>query len=154
MTDLINKEGLKLPLVALRDMVVFPRVSTSLDVGRKESVAAVRSAAGNDRYLIMLMQKTPEVEMPLPEDLYTIGTVAKIEQMLQLPGGIIRILVKGVSRVRVSDIERNTGHLTGTAVDIEETHEIRWKKKRIAEISCIGSSIFFMRPNRDCRIRQ
>ena len=123
MTDLINKEGLKLPLVALRDMVVFPRVSTSLDVGRKESVAAVRSAAGNDRYLIMLMQKTPEVEMPLPEDLYTIGTVAKIEQMLQLPGGIIRILVKGVSRVRVSDIERNTGHLTGTAVDIEETHE-------------------------------
>lgn len=123
MTDLINKEGLKLPLVALRDMVVFPRVSTSLDVGRKESVAAVRSAAGNDRYLIMLMQKTPEVEMPQPEDLYTIGTVAKIEQMLQLPGGIIRILVKGVSRVRVSDIERNTGHLTGTAVDIEETHE-------------------------------
>lgn len=123
MTDLINKEGLKLPLVALRDMVVFPRVSTSLDVGRKESVAAVRSAAGNDRYLIMLMQKTPEVEMPQPEDLYTIGTVAKIEQMLRLPGGIIRILVKGVSRVRVSDIERNTGHLTGTAVDIEETHE-------------------------------
>lgn len=123
MTDLINKEGLKLPLVALRDMVVFPRVSTSLDVGRKESVAAVRSAAGNDRYLIMLMQKTPEVEMPQPEDLYTIGTVAKIEQMLQLPGGIIRILVKGVSRVRVSDIERNTGHLTGTAVDIEKTHE-------------------------------
>ena len=123
MTDLINKEGLKLPLVALRDMVVFPRVSTSLDVGRKESVAAVRSAAGNDRYLIMLMQKTPEVEMPQPEDLYTIGTVAKIEQMIQLPGGIIRILVKGVSRVRVSDIERNTGHLTGTAVDIEETHE-------------------------------
>ena len=47
MTDLINKEGLKLPLVALRDMVVFPRVSTSLDVGRKESVAAVRSAALN-----------------------------------------------------------------------------------------------------------
>ena len=99
-----NKPALNLPLVALKDIVIYPRMTVNLDIGRKESANAVRKAGRGDRYLVTAMQKDPSQELPGTDDLYTVGTVIKISQMLQLPGGLIRILAEGVSRVRILKI--------------------------------------------------
>ncbi len=122
MTDIeqTKTEQLRLPLVSLRDVVVYPHMTVNLDIGRSESVAAVRKAADSDRYLAMIMQKNPAVETPKAEDLYTIGTVVKIKQMLQLPGGIIRVLAEGVSRVEALAIEKEKGCLYATVKDVVE----------------------------------
>lgn len=119
--DAVHGETLRLPLVSLRDVVVFPHMTVNLDIGRKESVAAVRRAADSDRYLAMVMQKNPAVETPGAEDLYGIGTVVKVKQLLQLPGGIIRILAEGVSRVEALHIEKTEGCLFADVRDLEET---------------------------------
>lgn len=115
-----NIEQLRLPLVSLRDVVVYPHLTVNLDIGRKESVAAVRKAADNDRYLVMIMQKDPAVESPMPDDLYKIGTVVKIKQMLQLPGGIIRVLAEGISRVEALSVEKEKGCLFATVQDVPD----------------------------------
>ena len=114
-------EPLRLPVVALRDIVVFPHMTVNLDIGRKESVAAVRRAVDSDRYIAMVMQKDPSVEAPAPDDLYRVGTVVKIKQMLQLPGGVLRILAEGISRIDTADIVRTDGALSASVRDIHET---------------------------------
>lgn len=114
-------EPLRLPVVALRDIVVFPHMTVNLDIGRKESVAAVRRAVDSDRYIAMVMQKDPSVEVPAPDDLYRVGTVVKIKQMLQLPGGVLRILAEGISRIDTADIVRTDGALSASVRDIHET---------------------------------
>lgn len=114
-------EPLRLPVVALRDIVVFPHMTVNLDIGRKESVAAVRRAVDSDRYIAMVMQKDPSVEVPAPDDLYRVGTVVKIKQMLQLPGGVLRILAEGISRIDAADIARTDGALSASVRDIHET---------------------------------
>lgn len=113
-------EELTLPLVSLRDIVVYPHMTVNLDIGRVESVAAVRRASEGDRYLAMTMQKDPSVETPGPGDLYTIGTVVKIKQLLQLPGGILRILAEGISRVELLHVEKKEGALVATVKDVAE----------------------------------
>lgn len=113
-------EELTLPLVSLRDIVVYPHMTVNLDIGRPESVVAVRRASEGDRYLAMVMQKDPAVETPGPEDLYTVGTVVKMKQLLQLPGGILRILAEGISRVELLRVEKKEGALVATVRDVAE----------------------------------
>ena len=120
MNETNHTEPLILPLVALRDIVIYPHMTANLDIGRRESAASVRRSAEMDRYLVMAMQKDPMVEVPAPADLYDIGTVVKVKQMLQLPGGILRILAEGVSRVRLSQIGRKKGYLTAQVEDLTD----------------------------------
>lgn len=122
MSELENQhtEMLTLPVVPLRDVVVYPHMTVNLDIGRKESAAAVRRAVDADQYLAMFMQKDAETETPAPQDLYQTGTVVKIKQMLQLPGGIIRVLAEGISRVEAVSMERKDGILQAAVRDVEE----------------------------------
>lgn len=121
MTEISTEtNALNLPLVALRDLVIYPRMTVNLDIGRKESVAAVRAASKGDRYLVTAMQKNAADENPAPSDLYTIGTVIKINQMLQLPGGLIRILAEGISRVSLLDIQKGKQYMTADISDISD----------------------------------
>lgn len=117
----IPAEPLVLPVVALRDIVVYPHMTVNLDIGRKESVAAVRRAVDSDRYIAMVMQRDPAVEIPAAEDLYEVGTVVKIKQMLQLPGGVLRVLAEGISRIELSAIEKKSGYLVASVRDMVET---------------------------------
>lgn len=89
-----------IPLVPLRGMIVFPHAVTNLDIGRDSSVKAVEAAMAGDRNLIVVAQKDDETEHPELSDLYTMGTLVRIKQMLRLPGGLIRVLVTGLERVR------------------------------------------------------
>ena len=115
-----ENQPLNLPVVALRDIVIYPRMSVNLDIGRKESVEAVRFAGKGERYLVMAMQKDSRVEVPQEDDLYDVCTVVKVTQMLQLPGGLIRVLVEGVSRVKLLKVTRGDRFLSADVDDIEE----------------------------------
>lgn len=115
-----ENQPLNLPVVALRDIVIYPRMSVNLDIGRKESVEAVRFAGKGERYLVMAMQKDSRVEVPQEDDLYDVCTVVKVTQMLQMPGGLIRVLVEGVSRVKLLKVTRGDPFLSADVDDIEE----------------------------------
>lgn len=115
-----NPAPLTVPLVPLRDVVIYPHMVTSLDIGREGSVAAVRKAIKNDRYLAMIMQRDAAQNHPEREHLYQEGAVVKIKQLLQLPGGMVRILVEGISRIRLLALREEEGCLMADIEDVEE----------------------------------
>lgn len=119
-TDIGDAAVLTLPVVALRDIIVFPHMTVNLDIGRKESIEAVRAAGRSDRYLAMIMQRDGKVEVPQEEDFYSFGTVVKVKQMLQLPGGLIRIQAEGISRIRVHSVLRKENCLVSQVEDVPE----------------------------------
>ncbi|HHV65902.1 MAG TPA: endopeptidase La [Peptococcaceae bacterium] len=91
----------EIPVLPLRGILVFPYMVTYLDVGRERSIAAVEEAMLNDRQILLLSQKEMETDCPTAEDLYTVGTIAEIKQLLRLPGGTLRVLVEGICRGNV-----------------------------------------------------
>ncbi|WP_025640217.1 endopeptidase La [Schnuerera ultunensis] len=93
-----------IPLIPLRGMSVFPHMVIHFDVGREKSVNALEKAMIDDSLILLCTQKDAKVEDPSLEDFYHIGTIAKIKQMLKLPGGSIRVLVEGINRGRVVEL--------------------------------------------------
>ncbi len=111
----------ELPLLPLRDVVVFPYMVTPLLVGRPRSVAAVEAAMERDKFLCVIAQKEPETEEPVGDDLYEFGTVIKVLQIIRTPDETLKILVEGVARVRVEKVVLAEGFLE---VDISPAEEI------------------------------
>src|SRR5690349_19621023 len=95
----------ELPLLPLRDIVIYPFMIVPLFVSRERSIRAVDEALGENRMILLACQKDLDKEEPQQEDLYGVGTVAVIMRMLKLPDGRIRILVQGVSRAKVESID-------------------------------------------------
>ncbi|WP_147803473.1 endopeptidase La [Alkalicoccus halolimnae] len=110
----------KLPLLPLRGLLVYPTMVLHLDVGRKKSVSGLEQAMVEDNLIFLLTQKEVSTEEPEAGDLYTIGTVAKVKQMLKLPNGTIRVLVEGLDRGRVKNLEDGDKF---TSVEIESIQE-------------------------------
>jgi len=92
-----------LPLLAVRDVVVFPNMVLPLFVGRESSVLAIEAALAQDRLLFLATQKDQAIEAPEPDDIYSVGTVSLILRMLKLPDGRLKILVQGKARAAVQD---------------------------------------------------
>ncbi|MDQ5933984.1 MAG: ATP-dependent Lon protease, partial [Cyanobacteriota bacterium erpe_2018_sw_21hr_WHONDRS-SW48-000092_B_bin.40] len=110
------------PLIPLRDVVVFPQMVTPLFVSRPRSIAALEQALmRDDRLVVLVAQKEPETEDPKVEDLYQIGTLAEVMQMLKLPDGTVKVLVEGSMRVMLDVIEDAPDHFTAK---VEERSEI------------------------------
>ncbi|MBP5426392.1 MAG: endopeptidase La [Clostridiales bacterium] len=95
-----------LPLLPLRGLTVFPNMILHFDVGRKKSVQALEEAVINDQLIFLVTQKDAKNEDPGPEDIYKIGTISKVKQLLKLPGDTIRVLVEGVCRAHISKIKQ------------------------------------------------
>lgn len=112
-----ENNGLTLPLVPLRDIVVYPKMTVNLDIGRKDSADAVRLASRGDRYIVTALERQGD---PSGDDVYLTGTVVKISQMLQLPGGLVRVLAEGVSRVKILSYENDSRCLMAQVDDLEE----------------------------------
>ena len=109
-----------LPLLPLKDTVVFPYIIVPLSVGRDKSVQAVDQALAENRMILLVSQRNPEQEDPAVEDLHTLGTAAVIMRMLKLPDGRIRILVQGLARVRVEHVSQTEPFLQARIQKIEE----------------------------------
>ena len=98
MNEIKFRDSVAMPLLALRGVTVFPSMMLHFDVGRDKSKKALEAAMNRDQTIFLLTQKDMRVDDPREADLYRIGTVSKVKQMLKLPGGGIRVLVEGLSR--------------------------------------------------------
>src|ERR1041384_1976517 len=100
-----------LPVLPLRDIVIFPYMIVPLFVQRERSIRAVDQALAENRMIMLVAQRDLEKEEPTGTDLYNYGTAAAIMRMLKMPDGRIRILVQGLSRARVSHYEENLPYM-------------------------------------------
>ena len=112
-------ETLDLPVLPLRDVVVFPHMVIPLFVGRDKSMHALEQAMEADKRILLLAQKSAETDDPQAADLYQVGTLAQVLQLLKLPDGTIKVLVEGLSRVQVTHVDERDGALHGQAVEID-----------------------------------
>src|ERR687896_210247 len=94
--------GERLPVLPLRDLVIFPYVVTPLIVGRPATLAAVETALEEDRFIFLVAQRAAETEEPAAADLHRTGVVGRITQVARLPNGTARVLVEGIARARVT----------------------------------------------------
>ena len=99
-----------LPLLPLRDVVVYPHMVIPLFVGRQKSIEALESAMRADKQIVLVAQKSPDNDDPTPSDLYQVGTLATILQLLKLPDGTVKVLVEGGERVSIDSAEEEDGH--------------------------------------------
>lgn len=95
------KELKNMPLLPLRGVMVFPYMIIHLDVGREKSIAALEKAMVQDRLIMLSTQKDANTDKPEPDDIFKVGTVAEVKQLLKLPGGTIRVLVEGLYRAEI-----------------------------------------------------
>jgi ATP-dependent Lon protease len=129
-------ETLDLPVLPLRDVVVFPHMVIPLFVGRDKSMHALEQAMAADKRILLLAQKSAETDDPTAADLYQVGTLAQVLQLLKLPDGTIKVLVEGLSRVNVTQVTERDGALHGVGEEIasDESREPR-------EIEAIARSL-------------
>ena len=128
-----------LPVLPLRDVVVFPHMVIPLFVGRDKSIRALDIAMEGDKRILLVAQKSAETDDPGATDLHPIGTLAQVLQLLKLPDGTIKVLVEGLVRARVDGVREEDGALSGNAdvVDSAETREPR-------EVEAIARSLMSM----------
>ena len=128
-------ETLELPLLPLRDVVVFPHMVIPLFVGRPKSIKALETAMEGGKNILLLAQKSAAKDEPEPEDLYRIGCLANILQMLKLPDGTVKVLVEGTQRARVEAIEAQPSMFVATALPLAqgavEDHEIEAMRRAV-----------------------
>ena len=101
------KELKNMPLLPLRGVMVFPYMIIHLDVGREKSIAALEKAMVQDRLIMLSTQKEANTDKPEPDDIFKVGTVAEVKQLLKLPGGTIRVLVEGLYRAEIVEYISN-----------------------------------------------
>ena len=103
----------QLTMLPLRDVVVYPHMVIPLFVGREKSILALEEAMVQDKQILLVAQKTAAEDDPTPEDLYRVGTLATVLQMLKLPDGTVKVLVEGVERVTIQKIDESPGYFVG-----------------------------------------
>ncbi len=108
-----------LPLLPLRDVVVFPHMVIPLFVGRQKSIKALEIAMEAGKSILLVAQKSAANDEPKAEDLYTVGSIASILQMLKLPDGTVKVLVEGTQRALVADVEDERTHYNGEATPVQ-----------------------------------
>ena len=109
-----------LPVLPLRDIVVFPNMVAPLFVGREQSVNALNYVMAGDKKIFLLSQKNSKVDNPNKENLYSFGTIAKIIQLLKLPDGTLKVLVEGVQRAKATKINFNKDFITAFVSEINQ----------------------------------
>ncbi len=107
------------PLLPLRDVVVYPHMVIPLFVGRQKSILALEAAMEMEKEILLVAQREATVDDPEPEDLYKVGTLATILQMLKLPDGTVKILVEGHQRVAIEDMRERDGYYVGDVLPLE-----------------------------------
>jgi len=113
-----------LPMIPLRGLTIFPYMVIHFDIGREKSIRALEEAFMKNQLIFVTTQKDPELEDPSIDDVYKVGTITKVKQMLKLPGELIRILVEGISRAEIDKVTREDEFFEVEVVEKEEQAEI------------------------------
>jgi len=121
MKDVSNKESRRFPLLPLRDVIIFPHMVVPLFVGREKSIAALEEATEQDNELFLVTQKDASILNPEEKDIYTVGTVVNIIQMLRLPDNTFKVLIEGKYRAKINNFEvTERGHYAEVSKCIDE----------------------------------
>src|SRR3989304_5094547 len=129
-----NKLTRNVPIVAIRGSVVFPHTDTLLSFGRPKSISAVNSAFQEDRVVAIFTQKDPRTSDPSEEDLYKVGTIATITQMMSTDGEV-HALVRGQARISLKEILSHEPYLIGKVLEIPEEID------ESAEVKALGNEL-------------
>ena len=117
----VTKEPMQVvPMLPLRDVVVYPHMVIPLFVGREKSIQALEAAMADNKQIMLVAQKSAEVDEPSPDDINRIGTLSTILQLLKLPDGTIKVLVEGGTRAKVLELNENEGYFTTQISVIED----------------------------------
>lgn len=103
----------KHPLLPLRDIVVYPKMIVPLFVGREKSINALQQVTDDDNRIVLVTQKNPAIEVPSVDDVYEVGTLGNVLQLIKLPDGTIKVLIEGLERVRIDHMEDQGEFLAG-----------------------------------------
>jgi ATP-dependent Lon protease len=141
-------ESLDLPVLPLRDVVVFPHMVIPLFVGREKSIRALDMAMEGDRRILLVAQTSAETDDPGAADLYPTGTLAQVLQLLKLPDGTIKVLVEGVARARVEQVGERDGALTGRGQVVESTDGREQREVEAVARSLMGLFEQYVKTNR------
>jgi ATP-dependent Lon protease len=117
----VNREIKSLPMVALRGMTIMPEMVVHFDVSREKSIAAIQEAMAGDQKIFLVAQKSIETDDPTQEDVYEVGTVGTIKQIMKLPKHIVRVLVSGETRGILKQLQQDTPYLRAEVEVIDES---------------------------------
>ncbi len=108
------------PVLPLRDIVVYPKMVVPLFVGREKSIRALQAGVDSDKNIILATQKDPGIEDPTEDDIYHVGTIGTVLQLLRLPDGTVKVLIEGLERVRIDSFVENEEFLEANATLLPE----------------------------------
>ena len=118
----MERNEIALAVIPLRGITIFPNMIIHFDVGREKSIAALEEAMKENGEIFLVSQINPEIENPSKDDVYFIGTISKIKQILKMPKGITRVLVEGIERAEIVDIIDDEKFMKANVVKIEDNH--------------------------------
>src|SRR6478672_4918532 len=131
-------ETRKLPMMPIRDVVIFPYMMTPFIVGRESSVRALEEALASDRKIFLATQHDASIDEPKPNEIYQVGTIANIVQNLKLPDGNIKVLVEGVERGKILQVTDTDGFMQASVrvarYATETTPQIEASMQRVTSL--------------------
>ncbi len=138
-----------LPVLPLRDVVVYPHMVIPLFVGRERSMKALNQVMEGDKQILLVAQTSPDIDDPSGEDLYKVGTVAQILQLLKLPDGTVKVLVEGLQRVKVTKIKLAADGALLASVDTLQSETAREERElEVAQRSLLSLFEQYLKANR------
>nr|MCS5548026.1 LON peptidase substrate-binding domain-containing protein [SAR86 cluster bacterium] len=129
-----NPRTENLPLLPLRDVVIFPSVVTPLFVGREKSIVALQASMAADKQIMLVAQKDPQKDDPNLKDIYEVGTIATILQLIKLPDGTVKVLVEGFQRAKLNEIKNYKDYYAADVSPLEEEEETKELKKYVPSL--------------------
>ncbi len=136
-----------IPVLPLRDVVVYPHMVIPLFVGREKSIDAIEVAMNNDKQLLLVAQKEADNDDPVFEDLYQAGTLANILQLLKLPDGTVKVLVEGERRCKVIKYQNHEGYYVASIVDINDQLKTSDREQEVIQRTAINSFDHYVKLN-------
>src|SRR6476646_2078394 len=133
--DAKKKSPRTMPLLPLRDIIVFPHMVVPLFVGREKSINALEQATAGDKEIVLSAQKKAKTNDPTPDDIFSVGTVGQIIQLLRLPDGTVKVLVEGTRRARLR------GFISSEERFLVEVEEVAEPADKSVEVEALMRSV-------------
>ena len=130
-----RSKKMKLPVIMLRGMSVFPSTISHFDIGRERSIAAIEKAMEEDQIVFLVSQKRADIDLPTEDDVFRIGTISRVKQMLRLPGNTVKVLVEGQQRARILNFEEDEPCFIANVERLpEDLHEITQEEEALRRV--------------------
>ncbi|UXI69615.1 endopeptidase La [Tahibacter amnicola] len=143
-----STQPIELPVLPLRDVVVYPHMVIPLFVGREKSIRALDLAMEGDKQILLVAQRSPDVDDPRDADLYSVGTVASVLQLLKLPDSTIKVLVEGASRAEIVKFGERDGVMVGHVRPLEPVYTRTERELEVVSRSLVSTFEQFVKLNR------